>query len=157
MEIQTPDHGAPVQTNITAETGGTTCAPVIDGNTVQGSLTVINSIYGGEGCAALVKALKSNPSPHLRKLKLSVNKLGYSGVKELSDLLEDPHCKLEKLQLYDCKINGEGCTAQVKALESNPLSHLIELNLSWNKLGDSSVKKLCDLLEDPHCKLKKLQ
>uniref|UniRef100_A0A8C1QUS0 NACHT domain-containing protein n=1 Tax=Cyprinus carpio TaxID=7962 RepID=A0A8C1QUS0_CYPCA len=49
-----------------------------------------------EGCAALTSALRSNPS-HLRELNLSFNKLGASGVKLLSDLLKDPHCKLEKL------------------------------------------------------------
>ncbi|XP_053091508.1 NLR family CARD domain-containing protein 3-like isoform X2 [Pangasianodon hypophthalmus] len=52
----------------------------------------------GEGCAALVSALKSNTSSHLRELNLKLNKPGESGVKLLSDLLKDPHCKLEKLQ-----------------------------------------------------------
>ncbi|KAI4874448.1 hypothetical protein NFI96_005558 [Prochilodus magdalenae] len=50
-----------------------------------------------EGCAALVSALKSNPS-HLRELDLRLNKPGESGVKLLSGLLEDPHCKLEILE-----------------------------------------------------------
>ncbi|KAI4877863.1 hypothetical protein NFI96_001088, partial [Prochilodus magdalenae] len=49
-----------------------------------------------EGCAALVSALKSNPS-HLRELNLGRNEPGESGIKLLSDLLKDPHCKLEKL------------------------------------------------------------
>uniref|UniRef100_A0A8C1ZUZ7 Uncharacterized protein n=1 Tax=Cyprinus carpio TaxID=7962 RepID=A0A8C1ZUZ7_CYPCA len=48
-----------------------------------------------EGCAALTSALRSNPS-HLRELDLSWNKLRDS-VKLLSDVLQDPHCKLEKL------------------------------------------------------------
>ncbi|KAL0191999.1 hypothetical protein M9458_010295, partial [Cirrhinus mrigala] len=48
-----------------------------------------------EGCAALASALRSNPS-HLRLLSLSWNKVGDS-VKLLSAVLEDPHCKLEKL------------------------------------------------------------
>ena len=52
----------------------------------------------GESCADLIKALKSNPSSYLRQLDLSWNDPGESGVKELSDLLKDPHCKLEKLQ-----------------------------------------------------------
>jgi len=45
----------------------------------------------------LASALRSNPS-HMRELNLSNNKLGDSGVKLLSDLLQDPNYKLEKLQ-----------------------------------------------------------
>ncbi|MCJ8732964.1 hypothetical protein PDJAM_G00217550 [Pangasius djambal] len=51
----------------------------------------------GEGCAALASALKSNPSSHLRELNLKYNQLGAKEVKLLSDLLKDPHCKLETL------------------------------------------------------------
>ncbi|KAI4871806.1 hypothetical protein NFI96_032411 [Prochilodus magdalenae] len=108
-----------------------------------------------EGCAALVSAVKSNPT-HLRELNLSRNEPGESGVKRLSDLLEDPHCKLEKLHLYGCSITEEGCAALVSALKSNP-SHLRELTLGSNKPGESGVKLLSDLLKDPHCKLEKLE
>ncbi|KAI4899428.1 hypothetical protein NFI96_006969 [Prochilodus magdalenae] len=108
-----------------------------------------------EGCAALVSALKSNPS-HLRELDLGSNKPGESGVKLLSDLLKDPHCKLETLHLYRCWITEEGCAALVSALKSNP-SHLRELDLGSNKPGESGVKLLSDLLKDPHCKLETLQ
>ncbi|KAM9489301.1 LOW QUALITY PROTEIN: NLR family CARD domain-containing protein 3-like [Clarias gariepinus] len=52
----------------------------------------------GEGCAALVSALRLNPSSHLRELNLNNNKPGKSGVKLLTDLLKDPHCTLEKLE-----------------------------------------------------------
>ncbi|KAI5627291.1 NACHT, LRR and PYD domains-containing protein 12 isoform X4 [Silurus asotus] len=52
----------------------------------------------GEGCAALVSALRSNTSSHLRDLHLKHNEPGESGVKLFSDLLKDPHCKLETLQ-----------------------------------------------------------
>jgi len=51
-----------------------------------------------EGCSAVTSALKSNPS-HLRELDLSWNKLGDSGVKNLSDLLMNTQFKLEKLEL----------------------------------------------------------
>ncbi|XP_066537041.1 NACHT, LRR and PYD domains-containing protein 12-like isoform X2 [Hoplias malabaricus] len=51
-----------------------------------------------EGCSSLASALKSNPS-HLRELDLSYNNPGGSGVELLSDLLQDPHCALEKLQM----------------------------------------------------------
>ncbi|KAI2649366.1 NLR family CARD domain-containing protein 3 [Labeo rohita] len=118
-------------------------------------LKLSNCSIREEGCAALVSALISNPS-HLRELSLNSNKPGYSAVKLLSDLLENPHCKLEKLQLYDCSIGEEGSAALALALISNP-SHLRELNLNNNEPGDLGVKLLSDLLKDPHCKLEKLQ
>uniref|UniRef100_A0A673MFA5 Si:ch73-168d20.1 n=1 Tax=Sinocyclocheilus rhinocerous TaxID=307959 RepID=A0A673MFA5_9TELE len=110
---------------------------------------------GEEGCAALVSSLVSNPS-HLREFNLSSNKPRDSGVKLLSDLLRNRHCKLEKLKLYDCSIGEEGCAALALALISNP-SHLRELNLNNNEPGDSGVKLLSDLLRDSRCKLEKLQ
>uniref|UniRef100_A0A3B4CE25 NACHT domain-containing protein n=1 Tax=Pygocentrus nattereri TaxID=42514 RepID=A0A3B4CE25_PYGNA len=105
-----------------------------------------------KGFAALASALKLNPYSELRELNLNSNKPGEAGVKLLSDLLEDPHCKLEILH-----ITCEGCASLVSALKSNPSSHLRELNLNYNKPGDSGVKLLSDLLEDPHCKLETLQ
>ncbi|CAM4534179.1 unnamed protein product [Leuciscus chuanchicus] len=107
-----------------------------------------------EGCAALASALRSNPS-HLRTLSLSKNKLGDAGVKLFSAVLENPHCKLEKLWLEDCGVTDEGCAALASALRSNP-SHLRELSLSGNKLGDSGVKLLKDLKDDPRYKLERL-
>ncbi|XP_051719297.1 NLR family CARD domain-containing protein 3-like isoform X3 [Ctenopharyngodon idella] len=106
-----------------------------------------------EGCAALASALRSNPS-HLRDLNLSLNKIGNS-VNLLSDVLQDPHCKLERLWLRDCGVTDEGCAALASALRSNP-SHLRDLNLSLNKIGNS-VNLLSDVLQDPHCKLEKLR
>uniref|UniRef100_A0AAY5KEB6 B30.2/SPRY domain-containing protein n=1 Tax=Esox lucius TaxID=8010 RepID=A0AAY5KEB6_ESOLU len=51
-----------------------------------------------EGCASLVSALKSNPS-HLKELDLSYNHPGDLGVTLLSAGLEDPHWRLEKLNM----------------------------------------------------------
>uniref|UniRef100_A0A8C7TM11 B30.2/SPRY domain-containing protein n=1 Tax=Oncorhynchus mykiss TaxID=8022 RepID=A0A8C7TM11_ONCMY len=107
-----------------------------------------------EGCASLVSALKSNPS-HLRELDLSNNDLKDSGVKLLSDGLGNPQCKLETLRLSGCLVTEEGCASLVSALKSNP-SHLRELDLSYNHPGDSGVRLLSAGLEDPHCRLEKL-
>ncbi|KAI4875966.1 hypothetical protein NFI96_022099, partial [Prochilodus magdalenae] len=111
----------------------------------------------GEGCAALFKALKSNSSSHLTELNMNYNKPGQPGVKKLSELLEDSHCKLEKLQLERCSITDEGCTSLVKALKSNKSSNLTELNLNYNNPGDEGVKRLSDLLKSSQCKLESLQ
>ncbi|XP_067271654.1 NLR family CARD domain-containing protein 3-like isoform X3 [Pseudorasbora parva] len=107
-----------------------------------------------EGFSAVTSALNSNPS-HLRELDVAWNKLGDSGVTNLSDLLMNPQCKLEKLHLCECRMTEKQCVILTSALKLNP-SHLRELNLSGNKLGDSGVKNLKDLLMNPECKLKKL-
>ncbi|XP_072567044.1 uncharacterized protein [Paramormyrops kingsleyae] len=121
------------------------------------------------GCSSLDSALRSNPSP-LRELDLSNNDLQDSGVKLLSAGLGDshckleilrsvllgiPHCKLEILRLSGCRVTEEGCSSLASALRSNP-SHLRELDLSYNHPGDSGVKLLSAVLEDPSCKLEKL-
>ncbi|XP_060745286.1 NLR family CARD domain-containing protein 3-like isoform X9 [Tachysurus vachellii] len=119
------------------------------------TLRLYNCGVSDEGCAALTSALRSNPS-HLRELDLSYNKLGDSGVKILSAVLENPHCKLETLRLRLCGVSDEGCAALTSALRSNP-SHLRELDLSYNKLGDSVKKLLSDLKDDKHYKLQTLK
>ncbi|XP_050958178.1 ribonuclease inhibitor [Labeo rohita] len=106
-------------------------------------------------CLILTSALKSNPS-HLRELNLSRNKLGDSGVKNLSDLLMNTQFKLEKLDLCDCSITEEQCLILTSALKSNP-SHLRELNLSENQIKNTGVNHLCDVLKDSHCKLERLR
>ncbi|XP_072572867.1 NACHT, LRR and PYD domains-containing protein 12-like isoform X2 [Paramormyrops kingsleyae] len=105
-------------------------------------------------CEALASALRSNSSP-LRELDLSDNDLQDSGVKLLSAGLGDSHCKLEILRLSGCRVTEEGCSSLASALRSNP-SHLRELDLSYNHPGDSGVKLLSAVLEDPRCKLEKL-
>ncbi|KAJ8007708.1 hypothetical protein DPEC_G00096970 [Dallia pectoralis] len=107
-----------------------------------------------EGCASLVSALKSNPS-HLKELDLSNNDLKDTGVKQVSDLVKDPQCRLETLRLSGCLVTEEGCASLVSALKSNP-SHLKELDLSYNHLGDSEVRLLSAGLKDPHWRLENL-
>ncbi|CAM4574098.1 unnamed protein product [Leuciscus chuanchicus] len=51
-----------------------------------------------EGCGYVSSALSSNPS-HLRELDLSYNHPGDSGVKLLTDKLEDPNYRLDKLNV----------------------------------------------------------
>ncbi|XP_047657767.1 NACHT, LRR and PYD domains-containing protein 12-like [Tachysurus fulvidraco] len=53
--------------------------------------------FTDKGCAALASALRSNSSSNLRELDLNYNYTVEPGVKLLSDLLKDPHCKLETL------------------------------------------------------------
>ncbi|KAL7844784.1 hypothetical protein SRHO_G00233230 [Serrasalmus rhombeus] len=115
-----------------------------------------NSSITEDGCGALASALKSNPS-HLMDLDLSENIVENSGVKLLCDLLMNSNCMLQKLRLSFCSITEDGYVDLASALKSNPSSHLIELDLRGNDPGDTGVKKLTDLVDDPNCKLKTLR
>ncbi|XP_052392324.1 NACHT, LRR and PYD domains-containing protein 3 isoform X2 [Carassius gibelio] len=106
-----------------------------------------------ECCSALTSALKSNPS-HLRELNLSGNKLGDSGVENLGDLLMNPQCNVEILDLCECSITEEQCLTLSSVLKS---THLRELDLSGNKMKNTGVNHLCDVLKDSHFKLERLR
>ncbi|XP_051718572.1 NACHT, LRR and PYD domains-containing protein 3 [Ctenopharyngodon idella] len=108
-----------------------------------------------EGCDALASTLKSNPS-HLRELDLSQNKLRTLWVKMLCTALEKPDCNLEILRLEYCGLTDESCAVLASALRSNP-SHLRELDLYRNNLGDSGRQLLSALKDDPNFTLQKLQ
>ncbi|KAI4896289.1 hypothetical protein NFI96_001534 [Prochilodus magdalenae] len=109
-----------------------------------------------KGCATLAKALKSNPLSHLRDLHLNYNNPGDSGVIQLSDLLRDPYCKLQKLLISGCNLTEKSCAALASALSSN-FSKLKELDLSNNKLQDLGVTLLSVGLRNPQCKLEILR
>uniref|UniRef100_A0A3B4D755 B30.2/SPRY domain-containing protein n=1 Tax=Pygocentrus nattereri TaxID=42514 RepID=A0A3B4D755_PYGNA len=118
------------------------------------TLRLASCNLGGEACEILSSVLQSNSS--LKELDLSSNDLQDSGVKLLSVGLKSSHCKLEILRLSGCMVTDDACSSLASALISNP-SHLRELDLSYNHPGESGVKLLSDLLEDPHCALEKLQ
>ncbi|XP_062396638.1 protein NLRC5-like [Sardina pilchardus] len=75
-----------------------------------------------EGCSLLSSALKSNPS-YLKQLDLSYNHPGDSGVRELTERLNDPSCKLETLR-YD---HGGECR-----IKPGPRKYACELTLDPN-------------------------
>ncbi|XP_048038508.1 protein NLRC5-like isoform X2 [Megalobrama amblycephala] len=118
------------------------------------TLILCNCGLTEESCSALATVLRSNSS--LKELDMSNNNLLDSGVKKLQNGLENTNCTLEKLRLSDCSITEEGYKALASALRSNP-SHLIELDLKGNDPGQSGVKQLNDLLQDPNCQLKTLR
>ncbi|XP_053534043.1 NACHT, LRR and PYD domains-containing protein 8 [Ictalurus punctatus] len=97
----------------------------------------------GKSCTDLVSALCTNPS-HIRDLDLSRCELGDSGVEKLCDLMKKQECKLEKLELYYCRITDRCCATLTAALKLN--SHLKYLDLRGNELGNS-VTQLEKLLK----------
>ncbi|XP_039511800.1 NACHT, LRR and PYD domains-containing protein 12-like [Pimephales promelas] len=123
-----------------------------------------------EGCSDVTSALKSNPS-HLRELDLSflfvlmgdiVSSLE-TGVffftfyeSEETLIIDVNYCYFSVFSLSDCIITEKQSLFLTSALKSNP-SHLRELDLSGNELGNSGVKHLCAVLKDSHCKLERLR
>ncbi|XP_016128382.1 NACHT, LRR and PYD domains-containing protein 3-like [Sinocyclocheilus grahami] len=101
-----------------------------------------------EGCAAL-----RSTCSHFIDLDLSGNKLGDSGVKQLS---AGHFCNIEILRLMNCGVTDEGCAALASVMKSNS-TDLKELYLDKNELRDSGVKVLSAALEHPHCKLETLK
>ncbi|XP_055082583.1 NACHT, LRR and PYD domains-containing protein 14-like [Periophthalmus magnuspinnatus] len=106
-------------------------------------------------CGPLSSVLSSQSSS-LTVLDLSLNDLKDSGLKMLSVGLKSPHCKLEQLRLSGCLVSEEGCASLASALRSNS-SHLTELDLTYNHPGDTGIKLLSALQEDPHCALDTLR
>ncbi|KAI5609382.1 NACHT, LRR and PYD domains-containing protein 12 isoform X1, partial [Silurus asotus] len=104
-----------------------------------------------DDCVGLFSALGLNPS-HLRELNLNRNKPGESGLRNLCDFLKNPECKLQKLQLRNSSVTERSCTDLISALTTNP-SHLTELDLSENTLGNAGVIQISTLLKTPSCKL----
>ncbi len=58
-------------------------------------------------------------------------------------------------RLLRCGVTDEGCAALSSVLRSNS-SHLRELDLTDNKVGDAGLKMISDGLKDPRCKLEKM-
>ncbi|XP_051777930.1 NACHT, LRR and PYD domains-containing protein 3-like isoform X18 [Erpetoichthys calabaricus] len=110
-------------------------------------------------CSALSSALSSSHS-RLTELNLcknsNNNNMEDSGVDQLCEGLRSEKCKLEKLNLSQCRFTSRCCSALYSAL-SSPHSRLTELNLSNNNnMEDSGVDQLCEGLRSENCKLRKL-
>ncbi|XP_072133239.1 NACHT, LRR and PYD domains-containing protein 3-like [Mobula birostris] len=90
-----------------------------------------------------------------QELGLSFNKLGDSGVKLVSAALRNPECKIQTLGLINVGLTDSGAEDLVSTLSTNP--SLTELNLSYNKLGDSGVKLVSAALRNPECKIQTLE
>ncbi|XP_063049928.1 NACHT, LRR and PYD domains-containing protein 12-like [Engraulis encrasicolus] len=131
------------------------CALLEDSHCRVKTLTANSCGLTAQRCTRLASIL-SKESSKLRYLDLSGNHIGDVGVQLLCSGLKNHNCALETLSLSDCGVTGEGYAALASALKSNP-SHLEELDLRGNDPGDSRVKLLTDLLQDPQCKLKRLR
>ncbi|XP_016398000.1 ribonuclease inhibitor-like, partial [Sinocyclocheilus rhinocerous] len=146
-------------------------ATVLSSKTILKEMNLNNSRLLDSGVKEICKGLKKSKlkilnfqvfggvsvtnTSHLRELNISVNQLGDSGVENLGVLLGSSRCKLEKLHLCGCSITEKQCLILTSALCLNP-SHLRELDLSQNKIENTGVNHLSDVLKDSYCKLDRL-
>ncbi|XP_066517830.1 uncharacterized protein [Hoplias malabaricus] len=103
----------------------------------------------------LSEALQSENSS-LKDLDFSYNDLQGSRLEKLSEGLKSSVCKLEMLRLKMCDISI-GSYDTVKLVLQSENSCLKELDLSYNDLQVSGIKKLCAGLNSSHCKLETLR
>ncbi|XP_059816946.1 NACHT, LRR and PYD domains-containing protein 3-like isoform X2 [Hypanus sabinus] len=87
-------------------------------------------------------------------LSLNDNKLGDSGVKLVSAALRNPECKIQRLWLGNVGLTDSGVEDLASVLNTKP--SLTDLDLSFNKLGDSGVKLVSAALRNPECKIQTL-
>ncbi|XP_066527914.1 protein NLRC3-like [Hoplias malabaricus] len=134
----------------TSEEGFRRLSPV-----AKASRTVIlSSCNLTKAICTSVAAVIASKSCLTRVLDLSYNNLQDTGVKWLCNGLRNQHCLLETLKLQFCDIKKDGCSAVVSALKANP-THLRELDLSYNPIGNEALSKLLALL--PDCRLHTLR
>ena len=123
---------------------------------------------GGRIAKALADVLKS-PKCQLKKLDLSNNQIGLTGVNALAHALISPDCLLTKLYLNNTGIGYEsarasralaekrqaGFEALVEALKS-PNSQLTRLDLRHNNIKNKGAVALAEALKSPHSQLTRL-
>ncbi|KAM9660246.1 NACHT, LRR and PYD domains-containing protein 14 [Trichechus inunguis] len=100
-------------------------------------------------CLAIASAILNNSN--LRILDLGNNNLQDDGVKILCEALRHPSCNIERLGLEYCGLTSLCCQDLAATLSSN--QRLTKINLTRNILGCEGIKKLCEVLQSPGCKL----
>ncbi|XP_022532563.2 NACHT, LRR and PYD domains-containing protein 12 isoform X1 [Astyanax mexicanus] len=106
-------------------------------------------------CCDVLSSALCRKASGLKELNLGGNNLQDAGVKALCVGLENQHCKLEILRLFNCGVTVEGCTMLASALRSKH-TVLRELDLRDNNLKDTDIRQLSAILENPDSKLEKI-
>ncbi|CAH7453275.1 NACHT, LRR and PYD domains-containing protein 9B [Phodopus roborovskii] len=101
------------------------------------------------GCSHLYEALLCNKC--LSLLDLGSNFLEDTGVNILCEALKAPACPVQELWLSGCYLTSACCEGISAVLSCN--KNIKTLKLGNNNIQDSGVKKLCEALMNPECKL----
>ncbi|XP_072552455.1 NACHT, LRR and PYD domains-containing protein 3 isoform X2 [Salminus brasiliensis] len=108
-----------------------------------------------KGCCGALSSVLCKKASCLKELNLGGNNLQDAGVKALCAGLENPHCKLEILRLFNCGVTAEGCTMLASAL-SGKHTVLRELDLRENNLKDTDIRQLSASLDNPDSNIEKI-
>ncbi|XP_072895122.1 NACHT, LRR and PYD domains-containing protein 3-like [Hemitrygon akajei] len=105
-----------------------------------------------KSCEQLVEVLPTNQS--ITFLDLSDNNIQDKGVSLLCDALTKENCTLQILRVCNNKLTAS-CSEQLASM-INTNKTLTELDISFNRIGEEGLKRLCEALKNEECKLEKL-
>ncbi|XP_037676438.1 NACHT, LRR and PYD domains-containing protein 5 [Choloepus didactylus] len=103
-------------------------------------------------CGFLALALISNRS--LTHLSLSLNTLQDDGMNLLCEVMREPYCHLQDLEVVGCCLSATCCEGLSSVVTRS--SRLASLDLSSNDLGDRGVIALCEGLKQETSALRRL-
>ncbi|GAA6079199.1 NACHT, LRR and PYD domains-containing protein 12 isoform X1 [Tachysurus ichikawai] len=129
------------------------CAGLISPNCFLEKLSLRWCNLTEASCSNLASVLRSHT--RLMELELRDNDVKDPGLKLLCTGLQNPGCSLQKLGLSGCCVTEDGCSTLALAL-SSAHSQLRELDLSYNHPGESGVRQLSAVRDNPQCNLEKL-
>uniref|UniRef100_A0A8C3WED2 NLR family pyrin domain containing 5 n=1 Tax=Catagonus wagneri TaxID=51154 RepID=A0A8C3WED2_9CETA len=95
------------------------------------------------GCGFLAFALMGNR--RLTHLSLSMNPLEDDGMNLLCEVMMEPSCHLQDLELVKCQLTATCCKNLSRVITRN--KHLQSLDLAANALGDNGTEVLCEGLK----------
>ncbi|XP_074536876.1 NACHT, LRR and PYD domains-containing protein 12 [Halichoeres trimaculatus] len=110
-------------------------------------------VHSTELTAASMEALSAafcSGHSEMRKVDLTWNTIGDTGVEVLCKAVQHPLSKLQCLKFSDCELTDACCPLLMEAIMSEHCS-LSELDLSVNELGQEGALLLCQALSQPDC------
>ncbi|XP_078506271.1 ribonuclease inhibitor-like isoform X2 [Lissotriton helveticus] len=115
-------------------------------------LWIYNCSLTSSCCADLASVLSANT--WLTELDLGGNELGDDGVIQLCQGLNDPHCRIQTLDLTECSLTGLCFKELESVFRTN--EYLTELFLAQNDLRESFMQPLFEGLKCKGCKMQVL-
>ncbi|CAH6792904.1 Nlrp14 [Phodopus roborovskii] len=113
-------------------------------------LELMGCVLTSEGCRDLASVLVN--SPNLWSLDFGNNNLRDAGLQILCEALKNPNCHIQRLGLENCGLTSVCCQDLLSLFYKS--QSLVQMNLMKNPLGYDTLRKLCQVLRSPTCKIK---